>query len=434
MRQKSARRLVWIATAAAAVVTAATVFALSSTPDSSPADAGTGPLPVAVMRAAMVDTVSLERVATGELTPRRSSLLSFEREGLVTEVLVDDGDAVQTGDRLAKLDCIQLEVALLEAAARLAVARARLAEMVAGPRRQQIRAAAAEVRELSALNDIAQRELERVEALDERNNATPQELRDAQNQKQAAAARLAAAQEMLSELEEGTREEQIAAQRATVQQLEAAVAAINVDIEKSTLRAPYDGVIALRQVDEGAVLAAGAPVVKLVETSVLEARLGVPVELAPTLTVGEQRDVRVGQTSRPAVVHAILPELDDATRTTTVVLRLSPVSDPAVYPGRIVALPLKVTRNERGVWLPLSALIKGQRGLWAAYAAERRDDGRARLERRDVEVLFTETDRAFVRGLINDGDWVVADGAQRVAPGQIIDPMTNETPEAGDGE
>ena len=45
---------------------------------------------------------------------------------------------------------------------------------------------------------------------------------------------------------------------------------------------------------------------------------------------------------------------------------------------------------------------------------------RYRTVRREVEVLQTETDRAFVRGAIADGDLIVTDGIHRVVPGQIV--------------
>ena len=42
------------------------------------------------------------------------------------------------------------------------------------------------------------------------------------------------------------------------------------------------------------------------------------------------------------------------------------------------------------------------------------------LERRVVEVLHAEADRAYVRGTLQDGDWVVRTGVQRLVPGQQV--------------
>jgi hypothetical protein len=47
------------------------------------------------------------------------------------------------------------------------------------------------------------------------------------------------------------------------------------------------------------------------------------------------------------------------------------------------------------------------------------------VEQRQIEVLHSEADRVFVRGLLSDGDIVVASGAHRISPGQRVVPTTD---------
>ena len=72
--------------------------------------------------------------------------------------------------------------------------------------------------------------------------------------------------------------------------------------------------------------------------------------------------------------------------------------------------------DDHGFWLPLTALTESERGLWGVLVVNRSSV----LERRVVEVLHAEADRAYVRGTLQDGDWVVRTGVQRLVPGQQV--------------
>jgi hypothetical protein len=82
--------------------------------------------------------------------------------------------------------------------------------------------------------------------------------------------------------------------------------------------------------------------------------------------------------------------------------------------------------GEPGVWLPLSALTEGVRGLWQAYALAPLADARPgvvagqRVTPLPVEVLHYDGDRAYVRGPFAHGTPVVAGGLHRVVPGQLV--------------
>ena len=89
----------------------------------------------------------------------------------------------------------------------------------------------------------------------------------------------------------------------------------------------------------------------------------------------------------------------------------------------LVAMEIERKTETPGIWLPLSALTGSSRGLWAAYVVvelpteEHPDGATHQLIRRDLEVLHTDAERVFVRGTLEEGDWVVRDGLQRLVPG-----------------
>jgi multidrug efflux pump subunit AcrA (membrane-fusion protein) len=177
--------------------------------------------------------------------------------------------------------------------------------------------------------------------------------------------------------------------------------------------------------DNGTVLNAGEPVVRLVEDRVLEAWVGLPMHAAERISERAMQRLRIGQRYFDATLVGRLPEVDPVTRTRSLVLRLDDSAADYVVHGQIVRLELGETVKAEGYWLPATALTKGARGLWTCFVVSADVDNLAgprlgRVERRDVEVLHAESNRVFVRGTLNPNDQVIADGTHRVVPGQLV--------------
>ena len=101
------------------------------------------------------------------------------------------------------------------------------------------------------------------------------------------------------------------------------------------------------------------------------------------------RDERIEATRR-----SIRPDIDPATLTTTAVFELP--SGVNGLDGEPVALTLSETVVVPGAWLPITALIEGERGLWTVLRLGEQD-GRTVALREAVEVLHVDDDRAYVR-------------------------------------
>ena len=116
----------------------------------------------------------------------------------------------------------------------------------------------------------------------------------------------------------------------------------------------------------------------------------------------------------------LLPEVDEGTRTATVIVELARADSLALQVGQVARLFVQRHVPSEGVWLPSAALTESTRGLWSAFVVEPDGDGvgRARLAR--VEVLHVDGERAFARGTLRAGDLVVAGGAHRLVAGQLV--------------
>jgi len=392
--------------------------------------------PVETVTVEPVSNYDVARAFTGEITSLQASELGFERSGQLTGLLVSEGGTVGEGAPLAQLDVRNLQTQRLQIEAEKAQAMARMTELEVGARSEDIAVARAAVRDLEQQIGLQRTQLARREVLYERGAISQESLDEFSFGEGALEARLDQARSQLLELENGTRPEQLNAQNAVVQQLDARLADLDVTISKSTLYAPFSGTVSEHKVDLGTVVGAGQSVIRLVENGTSEARIGVPVNEVRRLNVGEERTVTVGGDRYTGTVTSVLPEVDGQTLTQTVVLQLEPRAASRVNPGQTVRLNLTEQISAEGIWLPTEALTQGVRGLWTAYVVvpdgagagneSARGEGSVRegyvVAAQAVEVIHQEGDRALVTGTLQPGDRVVASGSHRLVPGQRVNP------------
>lgn len=385
-------------------------------------------LPVATMLIQAVEDHEVERYYTGQIVARRETTLAFQRQGKLIAIHVDDGDRVRKGDALAILDLRRLQARQQELQARLCGATAQLDEMLAGPRRETIDAMRARVESQAAAVKELQQQKTRRELLLQKNAVSREDFENTSLRLEAAQAGHDEITHQLTALLNGTRTEQIESQEAVVAQLDALITDLKVEIDDSTITAPFDGTIAARLIDDGAVVTPNTPVLRLIEDQVLEARIGVPTEAAEAIVSGATHNLIVNQRSYHADNVKLLPKLDPTTRTQTAVFQLSFATAQELVPGQLVRLELTKTVSQGGFWVPHTALLESQRGLWSVYVVGRETAaGLTTARRQDVEALHTDSDRVLVRGTLRTGDQIITSGVHRIVPGQAIVPSTSDT-------
>lgn len=382
------------------------------------------PLPVETITAKRVTSFSLVKSYTGSIAARRTSDLGFERSARVIELLVDEGEAVHQGDVLAKLDTRRLLVQQAKLQAQRTEAIAVLAELKSGPRQETIAAATAEVADLNAQVELQARNLSRTQLLIRQNAASRERLDEYELGVESSRAKLTAAQKRLDELTAGTRKEQIDAQQAVVAQLSASLSDTQIEIDDSTLLAPFAGTVSARFVDEGAVVSPAQVVLQIVESQSLEVRVGLPPTAFNHLNSGDSFNAIVDSQSYLAEYDRAIPQVNFRTRTRIAVFRLLGIesrNEVRLVPGQIARISLTEQTKTDGFWLPTHSLVRSTRGLWAVYVAEPDNDAKATtVQRRDLEILHTEGERSLVRGLLEEGDQIIISGTHRVVPGQKV--------------
>ena len=187
--------------------------------------------------------------------------------GNLLRVAVEEGDEVKRGDVLAVLDTVDLALVRSQNAADRDQARANLALLNAGSRREDIAGARAVVAQRQADLTGAQKEFDRQAALLERGLGAQKAVDDARVRRDAAAAAHDAAKEALARLVRGSRPEEIAAGRAAYARAQSKLEAAQAQVDDGVIRAPLDGVVTAKLSESGEYVNAGTGIVVVTDLS-----------------------------------------------------------------------------------------------------------------------------------------------------------------------
>jgi len=209
--------------------------------------------------------------------------------GTLQEIKVREGERVTSGQVLFALDQRALEAAAAKAQADLESAQAGLNMAQAqsdkaahGPLADEIRAARALAQRAQAQLELADVEWSRIKAMYEKGEASTSERDRASTAGQSAQQSFQEAKSRLDLLQAGTRSEDLAAAQANLEQKQAALDAaratlnqVKINLDYAVVKAPFAGVVVRRWRDPGAMLAAGTPVLTLLNPATLRVRANV---------------------------------------------------------------------------------------------------------------------------------------------------------------
>ncbi|HEX9577117.1 MAG TPA: efflux RND transporter periplasmic adaptor subunit [Myxococcales bacterium] len=339
----------------------ALVFACHRGGEEEQAPAG---VPVSTQRVTRGD-VSAAVQATGELVavPGSDVKLGPLVAGRLGEVLVAEGDRVQKGQLLARLDVTPLRDAVSQAEAQFAQARAQEAN--------------------------ARARLLRAEKALQAGVAAAQEVEDD---------RLA-----------------LSTAQAAVRSAQAALSTARNQLGRSELRAPFAGVVAHVFVAPGEPVDANKAVVEVARTEELEVRAPVAPAVAATLKPGQRAELRVdglpGRTF-PARVVAVAPTIDPASGSALVRLRVDNAGG-ALRLGAFAHARIETDLRHDVLRVPRAALLGGEQP-----AVEVVESGKAK--RKPVQVGAQDENFAEIVSGLAEGDTVIVQGAYALPDGTPV--------------
>lgn len=213
--------------------------------------------------------------------------VSPETPGRVVERPATAGAMVAEGDVLARLDSSDEEEAIAGAEARLAQARAQLANLLSGKRPEEISVIEAELREAQTAFKLADEDHARQVQLREKGVVSNTAVDDATARRDTALAKLQAIERQLDVARLPARAEEIDAAERNVAVLDSALSQAHIALDRRTLLAPADGFVEETFFEPGERVAAGQPVVSLLPEANKKIRFFLPEPLLAGVELGE---------------------------------------------------------------------------------------------------------------------------------------------------
>ena len=322
--------------------------------------------------------VTLQLTVVGNLIGEQTVAVVPKTAGRLEGVYVKLGDAVSRGQRLAKIEDQEIREQVNQADAAFEVAQA-------------------SIRQREADLKFADTNLSRSKELFERQLLPRQTLDDADARQQAAVA-------------------QLELTRAQLTQSRSRLDELRITLANTVIVSPVNGFVARRAADAGAYVSQSAPVLDVVDISLVRLVANVVEKDLRRVEQGERADVEVDAFPGEAFagrVARVAPVLDPATRTAQIEVEI-PNPGNRLKPGMYARVNLTIEARTNALTVPSNSVVnvEGKRGVFLAQ------NNTAAF--RAVEIGIEETARVEVLSGVKDGDRVVTTGAGALQHGDRI--------------
>ena len=302
---------------------------------------------------------------SGTMTPQESATLRSEMSGPVVQTYVEQGQPVKRGQSLARID---------DTAIRDALTSAQSAE-----------------RSAKLALDLATRDAEREQRLEQAGAVAPRDVESAQRALASAQAVMADAQSRLTSAQQ--------------------------QLTKTTFRAPFDGLVSERQVNAGDVVQPGAAIATVVNPASMRLEGSVPAEQLSSLKIGTPVIFTVngyGSQTFTGRIERINPTADPTTRQVRVYVTIP--NEKSTLVGGLFANGRVATESRQGIMVPNAAV--DQRGISPVVLRIQSDT----VEKVVVQlgVRDNATDQVEIRSGVSAGDTLLANASQGLAPGTKV--------------
>jgi RND family efflux transporter MFP subunit len=321
-------------------------------------------------------------------------------DGYLSKRLVDIGDHVRAGQPLAEIEAPELDQQLRQAQAALQQAQAALEQALANYEQgkanlELARVTAGRWKQLAAAGVVSQQDNDQYQAQLTAQTANVQAL-----------------------------EKAIAAQRSNVAAAEANIARLNDVLAYRIVKAPFDGVITVRNLDTGALVVAGTTLIyRIAQTGILRTYVNVPQVSSNAVHQGQAATLTVSSLPGrrfPGKVARSASALDPSSRTMLVEVEV-PNAGGLLFPGMYAQVDLSSPRLNAPVLIPAEALIFRGEGTQVAVV---QPDHTVHLQK--VVVGRDYGDKLEISDGLKMGQTIVASPNDQTIEGLKIEPAARE--------
>ncbi len=386
-------------------------------------------LPVQVGKTIVMDVADEVR-AVGNIQAEQRVMINAEVRGKITRIAVEEGMKVKAGDLLAQIDPREYELILERLRADLSSVQKEYKKAQGGLRPEDKLRLTARVNAAESALNLAKIELERTQKLVQEKVLSQSVLDSASDKVRQAEEFLTASK---AELAAGmkARSEDIEKLESDMQAVRKQVAVAELNLSKVNIKAPFEGVIISKEIEQGSFAEAGTPIIKMIGSSRLKAVLEMPQSYRNKLNklngakfLARELGLKFEHGRNLARLIRVIPDGNIYSGNITVQIDL-PDPNPALFPGLTLESNLNFGVRKNILHVPSVSLVISENGT-VVYIVK---DGKAHL----VPVkAFKERDdfveiKDFTHQLDSQTDLIMR-GSGAVFPGVKVFITNTEAP------
>ncbi|MEP3055793.1 efflux RND transporter periplasmic adaptor subunit [Ascidiaceihabitans sp.] len=372
-------------------------------------------------------SATISRKYPAIVLPSREIEMSFKVSGQVVELPIRASTDVAAGDVIAQIDTRDFKNQIAQLESSRDQATAQLEALRAGARAEEIAALEAAVDSAQAQVEQTSEALERANSLLERGVSTRAQVEGAQAEARVAQANLRAQQEQLRIGEAGGRPEEIAAAEAALRGIDVQIKVAQDNLADATLTAPFDGIIARRDIENFSNVSAGQSIALLQGLDVVHLAFDIPspdvTELtrngAGRITSTATFDAIPGVVFDTEVVEFSV-QADSATQTYRGRVAVTIPENAVILPGMVANVISSTPGQAAQVRAPLSAIAAEPDGAPFVWLV----DGKGVVSKSPVTLGEASGAMVVVSDGLSDGDTIVSAGVSRIVDGMTVRPIT----------
>ena len=367
--------------------------------------------------------LGLKRTYPATVLPSQKVDLSFRVSGRIIKLPIKASQQVKKGDVIAQLDPRDFKADVSRIESQLSQAKAQLRSMTSGAREEDIASLKAKIDAANVKVKAAKDQLARSQALFEKGIVTKAKLDEHRTSLSVAEAELKTANQELIKGQSGSTKDEVAAQRAVIKGLETQLQTAKDNLSDSTLRAPFDGIIAKREVENFANVQAKENIATLQYLAVLEVIFDVPGSDVTELAANEKNIVsavklnNVPDREFSAKFVEFSTEADPATQTYRGRVSITPPKGIAILPGMTGSVIIKGKASGSSIAIPLTAISSdpdGKSFVWVIKLPE------SKVQKRSIKTGKAFGSKVTVLSGLHAGDKIVTAGVSQLQPGMVV--------------
>ncbi|WP_066759978.1 efflux RND transporter periplasmic adaptor subunit [Crocinitomix algicola] len=212
----------------------------------------------------------------------------------------------------------------------------------------------------------------------------------------------------------GSSDEEVDIATTKIENLKAQIQQLKVNIDLANVKAPFSGVLGMRNFSLGAYLSAGTSITTLTQTGKIKVDYTLPASHQKSIKVGSKIEVVVNRDTLTADVYAINPVIDLDSRTINVRAFLNSNDSVSVLPGTYAEVIIPTDYTNEALLVPTQAIVP-EINDQTIYVYEK-----GKAIKKQVFLGDRTADRVHVTKGIESGDTIITTGLLQVKDGQSV--------------